>query len=195
MNSGFTEVKLNETSNLWYGKLPDELMPDIKLFAVLWNLHPSDFHTIKILGKVVKTPRWQQAYNKSYSYTGSRNNALPVPPELSTYWDWAVANIDPRLNGLLLNWYDGALGHYIGKHRDSTDNMIKGAPIVTLSFGEERVFRIRPWKKAEGYKDFAVQNGSVIILPYETNQTWTHEIVKSKKLLGRRISLTIRAFE
>lgn len=195
MYNGFSSINLDESNCLWFGELPIVLIPDNDQFFRLWNLHPDIFHTVKILGKSVETPRWQQAYNKSYSYTGSRNNALPVPPELSTYWDWAVANIDPRLNGLLLNWYDGALGHYIGKHRDSTENMIKGAPIVTLSFGEERVFRIRPWKKAEGYKDFAVQNGSVIILPYETNQTWTHEIVKSKKYIGKRISLTLRAFK
>jgi alkylated DNA repair dioxygenase AlkB len=125
----------------------------------------------------------------------TNNNALPVPPELCPYWDWAVANIDSRLNGLLLNWYDCSLGHYIGKHRDSTYNMIDGAPIVTVSFGEARVFRMRPWRTMGGYKDFVVKNGSVIIMPYQTNQSWTHEIVKSKKLLGQRISLTLRAFE
>ena len=118
-----------------------------------------------------------------------------MPPEFYPYWDWAVASIDSRLNGLLLNWYDGALGHYIGKHRDSTQNMIEGEPIVTISFGEERVFRLRPWKAKGGCKDFVVRNGSVIILPYQTNQSWTHEIKKSKKFIGKRISLTLRAFE
>ena len=161
----------------------------------MWNLHPEKYHTLKILGKTVETPRWQQAYNKSYKYTGSSNDALPVPPEFRPYWDWSMTSIDSRLNGLLLNWYDCALGHYIGKHRDSTHNMIEGAPIVTLSFGEERVFRLRPWKAKVGYNDFVVQNGSVIIMPYQTNQSWTHEITKSKKLRGKRISLTLRGFE
>lgn len=195
MYAGFTRVELNESNSLWYGTLPTELIPESDLFSRLWNLHPKGFHTLKILGKIVKTPRWQQAYNKSYQYTGSSNDALPVPSEFFPYWDWAVANIDSRLNGLLLNWYDGALGHYIGKHRDSTHNMIEGAPIVTISFGEERVFRLRPWKAKGEHKDFLVKNGSLIIMPYQTNQSWTHEIKKSKRLLGRRISLTLRAFE
>ncbi len=195
MYTGFTRVNLNESNNIWHGTLPNELIPDCDLFSRLWDLHPEGFHTLKILGKIVKTPRWQQAYNKSYQYTGTSNDALPVPSEFYPYWDWTVANIDSRLNGLLLNWYDGALGHYIGKHRDSTQNMIEGAPIVTISFGEERVFRLRPWKVKRGYKDFVVKNGSVLIMPYQTNQSWTHEIIKSKKLLGKRISLTLRAFD
>ena len=107
MYTGFTRVNLNESNCLWYGALPRELIPDNDFFSRLWNLHPVEFHTLKILGKIVETPRWQQAYNKSYWYTGSKNNALPVPSELCPYWDWAVANIDSRLNGLLLNWYIG----------------------------------------------------------------------------------------
>lgn len=194
MYTGFTCVKLNNLDVIWCGKIPEKLIPENDLFARLWDLHPKDFHTVRILGRAVKTPRWQQAYNRTYQYTGSKNNALAVPSELSPYWDWSVANIDSRLNGLLLNWYDGSLGHYIGKHRDSTHNMIEGAPIVTISFGEERVFRLRPWKVKGECKDFVVKNGSIIILPFHTNQSWTHEITKSKKSLGQRISLTIRAF-
>ena len=36
------------------------------------------------------------------------------------------------------------LDHYIGAHRDSTASMIEGVPIVTVSLGEERAFRLRP---------------------------------------------------
>lgn len=195
MYNGFSSINLDESNCLWFGELPIGLIPENDQFFRLWKLHPKDFHTLKILGRTVKTPRWQQAYNKSYEYTGSRNDALPVPSELCPYWDWVTTNIDSRLNGLLLNWYDGALGHYIGKHRDSTQNMIVGAPIVTISFGEDRIFRLQPWKSKGGWKNFVVKNGSVIILPYQTNQFWTHEIVKSKKFIGKRISITLRAFK
>ena len=62
------------------------------------------------------------------------------------------AEIEPRLNGLLLNWYDGGVGHYIGKHRDSDVNRVEGTAIVTLSFGEARVFRVRRWR-GQGFLD------------------------------------------
>jgi alkylated DNA repair dioxygenase AlkB len=97
------------------------------------------------------------------------------------------------VKGVVVNWYDGKLGHYIGKHRDSIVNMIPGAPIVSVSFGEERVFRLRPWK-GTGYRDFPAKNGSVLVIPFATNRHWTHEVPHSTKSQGRRISVTMRAF-
>ena len=191
---GFQEIHLGGGHSLYQGKLPGTLPQGEGFFQTLWNLHPEEFHDIKIHGRTVKTPRWQQAYGKDYQYSGSRNNALPIPDLLVPFLDWTKEAIDPRLDGLLLNWYDGQLGHYIGKHRDSTQGMAKDAPIATLSFGEQRVFRMRPWK-GKGFVDFEVHNGSVLLLPYATNQAWTHEVPASKKLRGRRVSLTLRAFK
>lgn len=63
---------------------------------------------------------------------------------------------------MVINWYDGQLGHYMGKHRDSTVNMVQGTSIVIISFGEERIFRLRPWK-GNGYKDFTTAHGLKLI--------------------------------
>ena len=175
------------------GRLPDDLYLLDEAFDILWARHPEDYHEVKIHGRLVKTPRWQQAYGKDYHYTGRVNEALPIPKDLEPLLAWSREHIDRRLNGLLLNWYDGRLRHYIGRHRDSTKNMVHGAPIVTNSFGEERVFRLRPWK-AKGYRDFAAAHGSVFVMPFDANSRWTHEVPHSKKLQGRRISVTLRAF-
>lgn len=37
---------------------------------------------------------------------------------------------DPRLNGLLVNWYDGERSHYIGPNGDSLTSSVPGSPIV-----------------------------------------------------------------
>jgi len=71
--------------------------------------------------------------------------------------------------------------------------MVPGAPIVTISLGDRRVFRLRPWK-GRGVRDFEVANGTVIVMPYDTNLTWTHEVPGRAQDRGRRISLTLRAF-
>lgn len=144
-------------------------------------------------GKEVKTPRWQQAYGHSYEYTGSKNNALAIPSILEPFLAWGKLNVDQRLNGLLLNWYDGAAGHYIGPHRDSRTGLVPGTPIVTISRGEERIFRMRPWQ-GEGIRDTLLTDGSALIMPWGTNLAWTHEAPKFKKYTGRRISVTLRAF-
>ncbi len=160
----------------------------------LWDLHPECFHVVKMFGKEVKTPRWQQAYGKNYNYTGSRNNALPVPDILEPFLSWCKTNIDARLNGLLLNWYDGQKRHYIGAHRDDTRDLQEGSPIVTISLGQERTFRLREYG-GNASVDIRMANASVIVIPWETNKKWTHEVPHFQKYNDKRISITLRAFK
>ncbi|PHN02413.1 alpha-ketoglutarate-dependent dioxygenase AlkB [Flavilitoribacter nigricans] len=162
-------------------------------FAALWREHPDDFHEVVIHGKRVPTPRWQQAYGKNYEYTGSRNNALPIHAGHQKYLQWCQENIHPELNSLLINWYDGSSKHYIGRHRDSTKGLVPGTPIVTISHGETRIFRFRPFR-GEGFLDFPVVNGDVLIIPWDTNKHFTHEVPHFTKYTGRRISVTLRAY-
>jgi alkylated DNA repair dioxygenase AlkB len=194
--TGFESQDCGNGYPFWVSRLPETLIFTPAQFDELWQMHPQEYHEIKIHGRLVKTPRWQQAYGTDYHYTGRVNVALPVPSLLAPLLTWARETIDERLNGLLLNFYDGNLGHYIGRHRDSTKNMINGAPIVTMSFGEERIFRIRPWRaEHEGARiDHRATNGSVFVMAYETNQAFTHEVPASSTRRGRRISVTLRGF-
>jgi alkylated DNA repair dioxygenase AlkB len=92
----------------------------------------------------------------------------------------------------VVNWYDGALGHYIGPHSDDTRDLVPGVPIVIVSLGESRVFRLRP-RGGTPYRDFEAANGSIFLLPYATNLSWTHEVPRFRRHRGRRISVTLRA--
>lgn len=186
-------IALDPSHSVQVGELPASLVPDVAGFAALWAAHPDTFHDIKMHGRTVRTPRWQQAYGADYRYTGNTNRALPLTPPMEAWLAWAREALDPRLNGLLLNWYDGAAGHYIGKHRDSDINRIEGTPIVTLSFGEQRAFRLRPWRGA-GFTDVPATNGGVIVIPWSTNRAYTHEVPATRAARGRRISVTLRAF-
>ncbi|MBI4022190.1 MAG: alpha-ketoglutarate-dependent dioxygenase AlkB [Candidatus Andersenbacteria bacterium] len=185
--------RLNDHHAIYCGRLPPELMPNQDQFQVLWRLHPDTYHQIMIHGRLVNTPRWQQAYGFDYHYSRSLNKALPLPELLHPLLAWCKDTVDRRLNGILLNWYDGKLKHYIGRHRDSTDNMVPGTPIVTVSFGDTRTFRLRPWK-GKGFVDFTIDDGTVFVMPYESNLHWTHEVPYSVQRLGRRVSVTLRAF-
>jgi alkylated DNA repair dioxygenase AlkB len=177
------------------GRLPEELLWDQSSFDTAWNAHPADKHEILMHGRMVETPRWQQAYGADYHYTGRVNKALPVPPFLEPLMSWVQAQIDPRLNGALLNWYEGP-GHYIGPHHDSVRHMVVGCPIVTVSFGETRTFRLTWGKGADArILDFPAEDGTLFVMPYDTNQAWKHSVPKSARYVGRRISVTFRAFE
>jgi hypothetical protein len=45
--------------------------------------------------------------------------------------------------------------------------IVPGSPIVTISFGQERIFRLRPYK-ARGCQDFIARNVTVFVMPQET---------------------------
>jgi alkylated DNA repair dioxygenase AlkB len=186
--------QLDGTHCLYATQLPAPLAPSRDALRAIWELHPAEFPEITIHGRVVKAPRWQQAYGRDYRFSGRVNHALPVPAPLEPLLAWSKEQLDPRLNGLVLNWYDAAREHYIGPHRDKTKGLVPGAPIVTISLGEERVFRLRPWK-ATGVLDFPAQHGAVFVMPFETNQAFTHEVPHFARYEGLRISVTVRAFD
>ena len=146
------------------------------------------------MGREQPVPRWSQAYGTAYRYSGRLDAALPVPELLHDVVHWARETIEPGLNGVLVNWYDAALGHYIGKHRDSTKGLVKGSSIVSISLGATRVFRIRPWRE-RGFTDLQIGDRSVVVLPWDTNQRYTHEVPLHSCDEGRRISVTLRAFD
>lgn len=193
--SGFARRDVGEGFEFWEGVLPAELAPSAAERAELWNAHPAERHTIQMHGRAVQTPRWQQAFGADYFYTGRVNQALPLSPLLRRLLEWTRAAIDPRLNGVLVNWYDAAFKHYIGPHRDSTESMVDGAPIVTISLGEPRTFRLRRWRRKDVPPcDFIAADGAMFILPFETNRAFTHEVPHFARDRGRRISITLRAF-
>jgi alkylated DNA repair dioxygenase AlkB len=189
----FEAHALDDGHRFLVGRLPGELCPDAAGFEVLWDLHPSDYDVIHMLGRPVKLPRWQQAYGKDYHFSGRTSEAQPIPTVLDPFLGWSRERIDDRLNGLLLNWYDGALGHYIGPHNDETTGLVPGVPIVTVSFGEERIFR-QTHPKLKLTRDFQVEAGTVFVMPHDTNDAWKHSVPKFARYRGRRISITLRAF-
>ena len=94
---------------------------------------------------------------------------------------------------MLVNWYDPDLKHYIGKHRDSEAGLVANSHIITISLGGARSFRMREVGKP-GFSDLIVGNGDVVIIPWEINKQFTHEVPYSGKFNEKRISITIRAF-
>jgi alkylated DNA repair dioxygenase AlkB len=176
------------------GRLPAALNERTSAdFEGLWNLHPDNSNEILIHGRMVPIPRWQQAYGRDYHFSGTVNQALPVPDILLPFHTWLRGAVDERLNGLLLNWYAAEKRHYIGAHRDSRIGLVEGTPIVTISIGDARSFRLRV-PKAKGFIDLDATHGTVFVMPWETNLAVKHEVPHSAQAKGRRISITARAF-
>jgi alkylated DNA repair dioxygenase AlkB len=185
---------VDEQHGVWLGLLPPGLRWCQAQFNAFWALHPDRFHKVRMFGRLVAEPRWSEAYGQDYRYSGTLHPALPLPDALAQLIAWSKIEVDERINGVLVNWYDGSLGHKMGPHRDAEKELVAGAPIVTISFGETRMFRFRRWKGRD-VCNFEVVDNSVLVLPYATNMVFTHEVPASKRRTGRRISVTMRAFK
>ena len=181
--------------SLLVGRLPERLMPNATEFEALWNERPKHRQKIKMAGAWVTLPRGQQAYGVDYHFSSQVNEAIPFPAALEQFILWSQQNIYPAGHGLLLNWYENG-NEYIGRHRDSRGNLVPGSPIVTISLGAERTFRLRPWPPRLKGKpiNFRARNGTVFVLPWKTNLAFSHEVTRSSRCVGRRISITVRAF-
>lgn len=192
------EARENLQNNSWidYETLPESIKIQ---FEELWNLHPEQYNQVKILGKIVETPRWQQTYGRSYNYTGMVHEALPIPQQLQPFLEYAQ-KLYPEFvfNQILINWYQNGL-HYIGAHSDNTKPLVKDSPIVSISLGEERIFRIKEKQTKKKVKDIILKDKIVITMGGEFQTHYTHEVPKitGKKgeQLGRRINITFRCFK
>jgi alkylated DNA repair dioxygenase AlkB len=192
--STFTTHDLGHGLHFLEGHVPNELRWNADGFQAAWDLHPAIRPSILIHGRRVQVPRWQQAYGEDYRFSGLTSPAEPVSPLIAPLLAWARQEVHPELNAILVNWYVGA-EHYIGPHHDTTRRMLPGAPIVTVSFGEERVFRLsRGTGQGRVTRDFRTRDGTVFVIPRDTNDVWKHSVPKSARYTGRRISVTIRGF-
>lgn len=197
---GFTQHFLSPECSLELSSIPDSLVLQGVQFEELWNLRPLEFRRIVIHGREVAIPRWQSAYGRNYIFSGQVATGEEIPPILTPFLNWAKMHVDTRMNGLLLNWYDGKLGHYIGAHHDETKQLWPGTKIVTISLGDERIFRMtreetRDHKRCiVETRDFPIPAGSVVVIPWETNLQWKHSVPKFARFTGRRVSITLRAF-
>jgi alkylated DNA repair dioxygenase AlkB len=193
---GFTSHELSTGHRFLIGRLPEGLTLAGARLEELWELHPEKRATVRIVGRRVQTPRWQKAYGRDYRFAGGTAEAEEVPPLLEPYLAWARGQVNPLLNGLLVNWYDGSAGHYIGPHHDDPHDLVPGSPVVTISLGEERVFRFtlpRPGP-APRKREVLVGPGSVVVIPWDTNGVWKHSVPRLARYRGKRVSITARAF-
>jgi DNA oxidative demethylase len=168
-------------------------------FDELWRLHPEEYGCVSYMGKMVKTPRWQQTYLKDYYFSGMMHKALPLPTQLQPFLDWANT-ITPNVifNQVLLNWY-GNGAHYINPHTDNEKQLVELSPVLSVSLGQERVFRIRHIGTNEIVLDIPMPTNTYVMMCGKMQSRYLHEIPKVSgtkgSLMDKRINITFRVFK
>lgn len=190
------KIKLDSDSWVEQGKFPKIYPYD---FMTLWNLHPAKYGQVRIAGKFIDTPRWQQSYCKPYWFSGMHHEALPLPEEFLPFLVWANTLYEEwNFNQVLINFYNDG-NHCIGQHTDNESQLVPHAPIVCISLGQQRVFRVRRKSTNDVIHDINMPNESYLAMCGRTQENFTHEVPKVQgqkgKDMGKRISITFRVFK
>lgn len=163
-------------------RLPDHLMPDDHYFDRLWSLHPLKKSKVFVYGKYHDTSRYIQTYLRNYNFSKTDHpSSNEVPDEILPYFNAIHGLTDymgiARTNGILVNWYENG-NHYIRAHGDDVSDLVENIPIFTISLGQTRTFRIRDKKTKKKILDLPLHHGYVVIMSYEMQLKYTHEIPK-----------------
>lgn len=192
-------LKIKDEAYLYQGKLPKYLREySDKVFDELWNCHPQDQGVVRMFGKLTKVPRFQQPYMKSYKFSGVNHQAIDLPDKFNPYLEWINKQKYHKYNGVLVNYYRNG-DDYIGRHSDNESELAKGVPIVSISLGKTRTFRLRDKENNESIiKDIKMPNNTYLIMAGKKFQTTIkHEVIKEKYNEdedNRRINITFRVF-
>jgi len=175
------------------------LPPDIYApFEELWSLHPAERGKVIIMSKKVSTPRWQQSYINDYHFSGMSHLAQELPIMLIPLLQWANSLKLGTFNQVLINWYNNG-ADYIGPHSDDERQLVAGSPILSLSLGATRIFRIQPKPATGQRRDIALTDRSYLVMKSPMQSLYKHSIVKvggDRGLqIGRRINVTFRQFQ
>lgn len=160
--------------------------------------YPKEMTRVIICGRAINIPRDQVAFSDSgleYRFSGTAIPGKPWIKPISDIKRKIEEKIGEQFNFCLVNRYkDGT--HSIGQHSDDETQLFSDAPIIAVSFGEERkmVFESKQnhARRDKPSKTIPLQNGSVLVMHPPTNRFWTHGIPKDKFITRPRISLTFR---
>ncbi len=190
---------LSETSWLEHRKdLPTSVPVTLE---TLWPLCPEKKGTVFLIGKTIETPRFTRSYGSDYTFSGTVSKGHPLPPELlalKEYVDKKYGSPEQGFDEILVNWYENG-HHYIGFHSDSEIQLVPNSPIVSVSFGAERKFRIREKHTKRIVLDLPLTDRSVVVMGGTMQKEFTHEVPKiaGKKGedVGPRVNVTFRQFK
>ncbi|WP_062230193.1 alpha-ketoglutarate-dependent dioxygenase AlkB family protein [Aureimonas sp. N4] len=130
-------------------------------------------------------------YQRDHPETGALWPA--IPPVLLQLWDEVSASSAPP-EACLVNFYDGSAK--LGLHQDK-DEADLAAPVVSVSLGDEALFRLGGLERSDPTRSFRLKSGDVLVLGGASRLAF-HGVDRvypgTSTLLpkGGRINLTLR---
>jgi len=195
-----TRIPITAHSWLLVGELPAELHRGVELM----DLCPAVRGTVKMWGKEIDVPRYQEAFLEAYRFSGIDHPPTRDPPEIVlalqaylqslrlTYPDSTVF----EATACLANWYKSGTD-YIGAHSDDESQMheVAGETFVAcVSYCGARKLRIRNVRTKMILLDRVIEPNTVYVMAGKFQKELTHEFPKTAKPVDPRVSFTFRHF-
>jgi alkylated DNA repair dioxygenase AlkB len=80
----------------------------------------------------------------------------------------------------------------VAPHNDHLYEIVAGYPIALISLGATRLMTIRSKTKPRRLLDLDLEEGSLLLMSYETQFHYDHGVPKTRAAVGPRISLALR---
>lgn len=192
--NGEIEIKLTDKS--WIKIIPNFYKLTKEQFESIWNLIPTEPSHIFLHGKETKIPRMQSLFDETTYYFSGRTvspRKLDNPILIDILQKISLMEPEYKYTGVFVNWYRNG-DDYISYHSDNEKDLVQGAPIFSLSFGETRNFKIKNIKN-DKVIDYELKDGMLLIMGGDMQKEFKHSVPKSKKKMGRRLNLTFRSFQ
>ena len=125
-----------------------------------------------------------------YKYSKKLMASQPLSTSLTALLVEINHMLGTQFNGILVNKYmDG--NDYIGAHSDD-ETALDGIGVVAISYGAERIFRIRNKNDKTIMCDEPTTHCGILHMGGNFQKLYTHEIPMQKKIKEPRISFTFR---
>ena len=134
-------------------------------------------------------------YGESYSYNGSRNKSIEMPPIISKL----MSNLNnnhvgaekPLLNQCLVNKYEGAKS-YIKEHSDDERSIERDSSIFTVTIGHTRTINFRNVVSGTT-PSLRPESGSMYSMSRLSQEYYLHRIDEEEGANDVRYSITFRS--
>lgn len=150
--------------------------------------------TIRIFGKTYLQPRLTALFGergKSYTYSGIQMHPTAFTPELLDLKKKIEDLSGERFTTCLLNLYrDGQDSN--GWHADNEKELGNQPFIASVSLGATRAFHLKHREDKSLRFRMQLEHGSLLLMGGAMQESWLHQIPKTRKPLGQRINLTFR---
>jgi alkylated DNA repair dioxygenase AlkB len=164
------------------------------LYEQLLAAMPFEQRSVTVFGRTVPQPRligW--CGTTSYRYSGLSLPPRPLPECLTPILTCVSEAGGREFNHLLINLYrDGR--DSMGMHADDEAELGRHPVVATLTLGATRKFLLRA-RKGSHRADYALGNGSLLIMGGHCQTEYVHGIPKTAQAVGSRLSITFRRVE